>query len=248
MGTHFIHALNALIVLSNLSFRFSLFLNSKMENLSMFKKVFDFVDKDNDFKISSSDLSKTIKQVSGLTLLDEEVDELMSRFPHGSKSTIGFEEVSAVLKEKITESLNEQEINLTYETCINKCEKTSSKEIRWRNEEKLERKLSLKGLKNAIQYLIGGDDKISVEELMSAASMIRKSNVKDTMSKSEFSEMVSEISKNPFICFSAILFDLCSCLTCILRRIYIFAKLSTILNPPDMERTIDHEFKNLAIS
>jgi len=84
-----------------------------MERLSVFKKVFDFVDKDNDFEISSSDLSKTIKQLYGLTLLDEEVDELMARFPHGRRSTIRFKEVAEVLEEEITDSLNEQEINLT---------------------------------------------------------------------------------------------------------------------------------------
>merc|ERR1712126_20228 len=261
MGTHFLLALKPRKVFDNLSFILSLFHNSKMDNLSKslkkmeklrkFKKVFDFVDKDNDFEISSSDLSKTMKQLFGLRLLDEEVDDLMARFPHGRRSTIRFKEVAKVLEEKITESLNEQEINLAYEICINLCEKASSDEMRLRNEDKLERKLSLKDLKKSLKPKIKRsrcqdrrqmnreDEKISEYELLSAASMLPKSSVNDKMSKSEFSEMVSEIFKNPFISFFVILLGLNKCCKCILNMIHLFFKLTTILNPYDVEYTID---------
>jgi len=65
-----------------------------------FRKVFEFVDKDNDELISTSDLSRIIKEVSGKTWLDEDIDEMMSPITHDSKPTISFEVFTSSLERK----------------------------------------------------------------------------------------------------------------------------------------------------
>jgi len=131
--------------------------------------------------------------------------------------------------------------------------------MRWRNEEKLERKLSLKDLKNALNTLImrsrcqdhrqmnRQDEKISEYELVSAASMLRKSSINDKMSKSEFSEIVSEICKNPFSRFFSRLLDLNRNWSCIIKRIHLFFKVSTILNHSDVECPLDPQIADWKI-
>ena len=181
-----------------------------------FRKVFEFVDKDNDELISTSDLSRTIKEVSGKTWLDEDIDEMMSRITHDSKPTISFEVFTSSLETKIDDHLNEQEIDLTYEICIDKFGLDSSKEVIWENEEKSERKLTIKALRNAVQFLIDKDGEISEDEVAATIAVFGKSNINDEISKLEFNKMGLAINKDALVSFSSILMDLDGCSICIL--------------------------------
>merc|ERR1712126_318588 len=95
-------------------------LEKEMLRNACFRKVFEFVDKDNDEPISTSDLSRTTKEVSGKTWLDEVIDETMSCIAHDSKPKISFEVFTSNLETKIGDHLNEQEIGSTYKICIDK--------------------------------------------------------------------------------------------------------------------------------
>merc|ERR1712198_655200 len=222
-------------------------LEKEMLRNAYFRKVFEFVDKDNDEPISTSDLTRTIKEVSGKTWLDEDIDEMMSRITHDGKPTISFEVFTSILETRIDEHLNEPEIDLTYEICVDKFGLDSSKDVIWENEDKSERKLSIKALRNAVQFLLDEDGEISEDEVAATIAVFGKSNINNKISKLEFSKMVSAINKDAFVSFSSILMDLDGCSICILRSVYIFAKLLPILNNIEKGYTIDDELKNLTL-
>ena len=153
--------------------------------------------------------------------MDEDIDEMMSRITHDSMFKISFEVFTSSLETKKDNHPNEQEIDFTYEICIDKFGLDSSKEVIWENEEKSERKLTIKALRNAVQFLIDKDGEISEDEVAATIAVFGKSNIDDEISKLEFNKMLSVINKDTLVSFSGILMDLDGCSIFIFRCVYI---------------------------
>jgi len=95
----------------------------------------------------------------------------------------------------------------------------------WVNEEKSERKLTIKALRNAIQFVIDKDGEISEDEVAATIAVFEKSNINDEILKLEVNKMVSAINKDALVSFFSIFKDSDGCSICIFKSVYNFTKL-----------------------
>merc|ERR1711894_9282 len=198
--------------------------------------VFKFVDKDADSVISAADISRTLKEVSGEKVSNEDINEMIFRFKCEQKGAISFEEYLSVMADKI-DNVRPDELNYAFEKCMANS-KGHTKEVRWKNEQNVNEFVTIQGLRKTILDLLDNkfEGSVSEEEIKAlTAETINVYATGDKISKSEFAILVSFATKNPFVTFACVLFDLDTCPVCILERLYICAKVLKITNTDQLK-------------